>query len=701
MKNNRGSALILVIICISIVSILSASILLSSVTNRNMKLVDEKAKDNFYSTESGIDIFLANLQQMSEEVLGEEYTYVLTHYAAGNDEVLKKRVLQRMYEQLTGHSTYVEYEKQKVMDAVVAQLFSGTAELEGSYRLLNLESAEASVEASIIDNELHLSGLSLIYQENGYETKITTGVKLSVEGRELDIETPVMTAANYEGFVIIADQSIRNSLTATSLRGKVYTGGSLTAEHFPLTLSTDLLIVRDAIQTRSSGSIFIAENMEKTAAVWASNLMTTGGSTGQQISISDADCYIADDLVLGADASNVTIRGSYFGYGCEPGAADAGESSAITINASDAVLDLSGLQQLWVAGRSYLSVPSLYGANGTASYTEIMEGETISYKGNQLAYLVPAECIVGYEHNPLTKKEYDQIQASGGIAGVIDTELIFGENGGMNLKEYTAAVPCEAIPVRFMSETEPLYYLYLNFRNARAAEQYFLKYSEVKTDEMQEYAGVLSLGDCILPSSELIRTNGAVLRVSDHKIEEVIAGTLSASEAMILQAELRRSFSSLTHVLMEQYNGSTTGTVVENIVRLSEVEKLTTPAVYTFDSSFAPCSAADAAYQVMAVNGDLTLTSRNLSGILIVNGDVELSGCSFQGLILSTGTVELNQDKLSAVNEDGTDFVGELLEHNTSIQKYFLHYPLQKENGETESAESTNITISLENWYKN
>ena len=73
-RKNRGSALILVIVCMVFAGILGTSVLAASITNRDMKLVDERAKENFYETESGIDIFIANLQKLAEDTLGEEYS---------------------------------------------------------------------------------------------------------------------------------------------------------------------------------------------------------------------------------------------------------------------------------------------------------------------------------------------------------------------------------------------------------------------------------------------------------------------------------------------------------------------------------------------------------------------------------------------------------------------------------------------------
>ena len=51
-RKNRGSALILVIVCMVFAGILGTSVLAASITNRDMKLVDERAKENFYSPSS-------------------------------------------------------------------------------------------------------------------------------------------------------------------------------------------------------------------------------------------------------------------------------------------------------------------------------------------------------------------------------------------------------------------------------------------------------------------------------------------------------------------------------------------------------------------------------------------------------------------------------------------------------------------------
>lgn len=701
-RDNKGAALILVIVCIAFVGILGVTVLAATVTNRDMKFVDERAKENFYSTESGVDIFLANLQKMSEEALAEEYTYLLTHYTTSGSERLKKGVISRLWTELTGLADVTEDTPAEVKEEAALALFLGVKNYGTDFKMRNYTAAAPPVTVQVdeANGELVLMGLSISNVEDGYETQITTDVRIAVEFRELDIETPVTTAGTYHGYVIVSDGTVTNMLTGSNIVGSVYAGKDLTAEQQAvLTLSSDNVVVGGTLQTAVGGKLSIDKRLGGAVRVWAGNVMTASG--GRDIAINNSECYVADDLVLASEGAAVTIGGSYYGY--HRGTGGTGKnSSAITINAGKSKLDMSGLDELWLAGRSFVNVPDLYGADGVTAYKEIMEGETISYKGNQLAYLVPEECIREYGHNPLTKKEYDAIAASGGIASYIDTSASFGDAAVMTLAPYVNAdACCEVVPVRFMSEPEPLYYVYLKFRSSKAAEEYFLAYSNAFREQMDMYSGILNLGDVILPDSEKIHASGTVLRVTDKRITEVLAGNLTAEQAAMKQMDCRRRFAGLLGSLNEDYTGAAAGTAVENILRVSEIEKLNSTKRYYFDSEFKPCEAG-AVYQVIVADGDFSAASENITGLILANGNVNLSGSTFRGIVLATGDVTLNAMTMTDTNADGTDFVKQLLDNNSSVSRFFRNYPLIEEGEEEEEqAEGKNVTITLENWFKN
>ncbi|MBQ9119281.1 MAG: hypothetical protein IJY09_04370 [Lachnospiraceae bacterium] len=705
-RDNRGAALILVIVCIAFVGILGVTILKATVTNRNMKLVDEKAKENFYSTESGVDIFLVNLQSLSEDMLGEEYAHLLTHYGVVGREQVKEGVKKRLWMELTGEYECADGMIAPVLKEEAEALFAGVEGYGTTFKLRNYADKTA-IMARVDGEELVLMNLSITNIEKGYETQITTDVRVAIEFEELNIETPVMVPGAYEGYVIISDGTVKNHLTASNVSGSVYAGRDLLAEYnSALTLRSNQIIVGKTLKTAVGGKLDINSYWSGNVRVWAGNIATTAGSGGQSIAIGNGECYVADDLVLGAEDSDVTISGSYYGYNSGIGTlamTGAETSSAITINAGNSNLDLSGLNTLWLAGKSFVTVPDIYGVSDTASYTEIMEGETISYKGNQLAYLVPEMCIKDYEHNPLTKAEYDAIVANGGMASYIDTSVSFGESASMNLAPYVnASMPCEVVPVRFMSEPEPLYYIYLKFRSSQAAEDYFLAYSNAYQAQLDSYSEILELGDVSLPASDNIYTSGTVLRVQDHKITEVVEGTMTVDQATVKQLDYKRKFEGLLRALDEYSIGVGDNTVVENILRISEINEISGANYYFFDEAYEPCVGGGAKYQVIVSNGNFSGASQNITGLILADGDVDLSGSTFRGMVIATGDVTLNAMTMSDTNADGSGFVQALLDNNTSINRFFNNYPLvDEDDDEEEAAEGKNITITLENWYKN
>lgn len=705
MKNNRGSSLILVIICIAFAGILGTTVLVSSTANRDMKAVDEMAKENFYQTESGLDIFMANLSQMAEDEMGKAYQYVLTHYSPDNDSLLKSEVKRNLFYKLTdtaysdGATAAV---KPALLDDCTAKdsLFYGVdpAIYKTGLRLLNLESGAVPLQVQVDGDDLVLKDLSVSYLENGYETTITTDVRVKVEFTKLNVETPVTVKGDYMDYSIISDQNVMVPEGGSTVSGNVYAGDSLVADNSGnLKLSAKRLIAGSEVRTQRGGSLDIS-GMAGHVEVWTKNIQTvrdvTGATGGQSIQISGADCYVADDMTIGAEHSTVGITGNYYGYMTVGGGVTAADSSAVVINSGRSTLDLSGLNTLWLAGRSSLRVPDIYGGDKSAgAYREIMEGETISYKGNQLAYLVPGECIKEYGHNPLTKAEYEALRGD-----IVDTAAQFGMDGKMTLAGYVASNPCEVIPVRFLSEAEPLYYVYLKFKTGAAAQEYFLRYSQVNKSQLDTYADVLQLGEVKLPANAKIKTNGTVLRVNDsHQITDVVSGTIDSGEAFLKQSELKQKFSGLVAMLDENYNGVATGSLVNSIVRMSEI-----PAgevhLY-FDKDMKKTDGPDAdGFEVIVATGDLAFNSKEWKGIVIAKGKITVQGGKFSGMMLATDDITLR----SADVTGGSSFIKELIDKNPILQRYFMNYPLPPADGEGgEEAGARNISVTFENWKKN
>ena len=105
----------------------------------------------------------------------------------------------------------------------------------------------------------------------------------------------------------------------------------------------------------------------------------------------NGNMYVADDLELAGRGSSVTLQGNYYGYNFQknygaqdPDSAKKAEfSSAMMVNGKSSHLDIKGLNYLLLAGRTFIS------RKLDASNEDILMGESISARTNQLAYYVP------------------------------------------------------------------------------------------------------------------------------------------------------------------------------------------------------------------------------------------------------------------------------------------------------------------------
>lgn len=197
-----------------------------------------------------------------------------------------------------------------------------------------------------------------------------------------------------------------------------------------VSIMADKVIVPGSISVIDDASLRITGNLTKgttntNASVWADNIViapsytrTVGKKMDEGSLTMYADAYIADDLEINGDDATVELSGNYYGYNYSQTAettrvlseyAKSGKehynSSAIIVNGNNASVDMTGLKNLYVAGRSYISTSTIRQTDVstennsvTTSYIEtdngtgtknvdIQTGESISVKSNQLAYM--------------------------------------------------------------------------------------------------------------------------------------------------------------------------------------------------------------------------------------------------------------------------------------------------------------------------
>ncbi|HEX3020847.1 MAG TPA: hypothetical protein VHP81_00450 [Lachnospiraceae bacterium] len=772
-KDERGSTLLLVVIVMFFIGILGALVLSLTMTNYRMKQVDASSKENFYGSEEIIDEIRAGLEKTSSDCMYIAYNNILLHYVDitnDTDKSLKSEFDQIYIEELVkklGSSVTVFNPTDSYTyntDLLVSFLspeYKSCLDKDGcskNIRIL-LDTTNPNGVSSIT-----LEGIKVNYMDSkGYETTITTDI--SLDSPNLNLEA-ISSYPEFTRYALIADeQFVARNATGMSVDGNIYAGykgisvaGDITSTPDPydafsynLKVTGDTLVTRGDITVNDNAALFLGES-SSTMDIWAENIATKGNSAGVKPSYLNihGNCKVADDLTLGAKRSQVVVGGSYFGYSYSKmlsdigGSIDANRSSAILINGNSSSLDMSGVSSLTVAGSAYISRKT---TGITAGSKDILMGESVAVKSNQIAYLVPNEYI-WCGHNPVTKSELD-----GKLAGTDEVDLSSAPNALRNLlttKGY----------VKYCYNTESIggyscIYYYLEFKDSKSANQYFKEYytgnkeainNQIKAFTLAGGSGVtlnayqilagnavyrnssgeyeLSSGvlaDPDIPDSGLL--NDSIRTAMEYKARQLglISTSLSARKTDFLLTD--KTSNPLFHSIM---SCNATRTVMEEEA-----------ALYGDSNGFLIYSGSTKVKPVgIDSNGDGTneyyiyfvynpdtpfqLDSFNLGGnsysmdqgIVVASGDITVRK-NFEGLILSGGTITMESNSLNvkanaAIVQDifSNGIRLERTEWKNDMGKKFTHYfaeYLDRSAGATDNISQIDISqyISYENWRKN
>ena len=223
---------------------------------------------------------------------------------------------------------------------------------------------------------------------------------------------PTVSGEPYERKIIDSKPGNIGRETANS---SVYSGIYVNGKGNVLNLQSDIISVNGCIAADNGAKIDgsrVSDNSNQTTQSFlvAKNLLTAAGSGDGSASILlNANFRISDDLEINAPDSKVTLRGSYYGYSyaldednvmkTHLTSTAAGNqlsadrtkrhtnSSAILVNGKNSKLDLSGLDNLVVNGRSYIDLLSAQSSDED-KVVDIETADSISVKSNQLTYRV-------------------------------------------------------------------------------------------------------------------------------------------------------------------------------------------------------------------------------------------------------------------------------------------------------------------------
>lgn len=715
--NNSGSSLLLVLVAMAFIGILASLILSMSMTNYQIKSVDRQTKENFYSAEIALDEIEIGLQEVVSRQLEAAYNEVLQEYAitpvGDRNQRLKELFITKLQAYLRVGATN-QYDTTKIQALLTTASAKTTIATTGN-----------DLEVSPAYQYLVIKNLGVSYTDlSNYQTRIQTDIKITAP--DVEFET-IGSKPAFCDYALISDNTVdvTNPVTKYTVNGSIYAAQKILVQSsaVQLTLNSDNIVTRNLLEV-ANGAKLVAGDDTKPANIWARDIETTGLLSGGAQATLNGNLYIADDLTLNANTSNVTVKGAYYGFGY---GATADISSAMLINRSNCVLNLNELDRFFLGGRAFVSHD-----NGGGSTVEVPTGESISTKVNQNAYLVPGDSILksdglSFGHNPILASEIGELQDT--VNRENSVNMNYSSYNGKKLSDY--ADGCKII-----YDSEGLAYFYLDFTDAdvtdadyheEKANEYYNAYYEANKENIDanlSYYSTQILKDPVdfsrlTNAGNIVLTNGTVSKILNSTVTEFLPTTFEdeaksiAEQYKAMQEKLMLSTTnSVAADSTSLYNSLINQTPTSGIVHLIELYEGIGALKHTFESFDE--NGVKIGEMVLVNNDSSTYTvssSPTTPTILIATGDVvvdcknTVAGPDFNGIIIAKGNISVaaaGETNITAAS----DAVYDILSHLREGTSVFLDYgnfgfSTLTDTGMTAAGDIDIASlISYENWKK-
>lgn len=604
MKDNKGFSLVTVIIAVAFIGILGMLVLYIALQNFNMKTAGIKGKDGFYTAEQALEEIRLGLQQDVGDSMSAAYIEVMEDYNKKSDsadtvldELRQKEFEETFLEMLTARVRGSEKNGQSELplNQYSMDYLRGYVDLDQmddfdpSTETLIVTTADGRtpVIASDAEKGLLLKNLKVIYVDaKGYASIIETDIRLGIP--KIQFPTPStlpdlmnMVVVAQGGIVCKASERVTASAALTSITGSIY-AGNLENSNTSDSMSTSIQIEKNAALSIASGDKVVTEGEVSVdeqgsfsagagVTLWTQGIRMTEGKVTL-----DGTTYVADDLTVeknakSGDGSQVKIAGEYYGFGSPDSAkksknytqsgqsvekdtprlydysSDADLSSGIVINGRNTTIDLSAVKKFLLAGRSYIAASGVKGSSGNAN-SDVMLGESLSVKGSQLAYLVPAALLktgsAVSASNPMNYKDYiksDLMKKDDDQQ--VDWDETVSAWGGKSLSEIGVDKSKPIQTVFYNDNAGGGYvYFYLNFTDNEKASDFMQTYAANSTNKLNQdlsfYFGKNS-GITVADRDSYVRyvTNGNILTYNGDRSENGVDDATNPESDEKLQQE--------------------------------------------------------------------------------------------------------------------------------------------------------------------
>ena len=465
--NNSGSAIISVVVAMLFVVALGVALLFTAYTGYRVKVVERSDSKNFYDASTAMEEVRAGIQKAVNSALTDAYSRVLVNYISYPDPD-------------------AEFKARFLVELKATQLFdsSGTGLGIGSSKLAempsNPQSAAISVSSGTVDsstqNQLTVKNVTLKYiDKNGYETNISTDMVIHFP----DFYAGSTASAKLGSYAIVANTGLKSEGVGGTVTGDVFAGNGGVSVELGSKLSIaegDLTCKGDIVTADSNSSSFVF-------GPGGNDLWSRGIKAGRSSSMNiSGNCRVEDDLVLNGK-SVVSLSGSYLGFG--ESKTDAKKSSSIIVNSIDAAapasLNLSGLTNLTLGGLSFIN---------PEAQTPVVMGQSMSVKSDQLAYLVPAECISVPTGTTLLSAGNPLLYQGTVLQNVtVNADKVLWKIGETERKLSYYTTQFTQMTQNMNSGADPIrmHFVFLKFPSVAKANEYFKDYFTVYPDKIKQY----------------------------------------------------------------------------------------------------------------------------------------------------------------------------------------------------------------------
>lgn len=773
-RDNKGSAIVLVIVALAMVGILAMTIMWMSMTNYYMKSTDKGNKMGFYSAETILEQIKAGLEEDASYAAARAYAFVLTKdYSADStadrDYEFKKAYQNYFVERVADPSDASKgtYSLSYLLDFVDSAAGVSLSRAS-SGRIRYLSSADPKFIHSYSSDLMKLEGLHLEYTEQGFNG----GEYVSVIDTDIIIMVPDISFTQTSilpdvfEYALVADKKLENTnIGTTEIDGNIYAGeeGIDLLSKFKIKYTNqnsgrliskgNVRIGMDSMSASDTVLDISTPGLGGKAEFWASDIVIGKGS---KLNTINTDTYVADDLTLSGRKSKVIMKGdgSFYGYGCGD---KSDESSAIVVNGIGSEVDIKELDKVMLLGRAYVSIPNrtIDISGGTPVIVDYLEdfamGESLAVKGEQVAFLMPDECLKYVEtiSGNKVKRNMPNPFISSDFPDDSKIEASLSANG-IDLGRYVTGWK----PIVRPHGDSGLGYVYMKMEGEKANEYYRAYYKNNK-DKLDNYYLVYAGKDkVVLPQSTDLASEGNLLTAlyADSSADPADPGNptdadgiikntnsqlykaIPEADKLVINDDLTQKKNNLCAKLIKE--GATTtelsNTLFDNLILRQDVINLVNRngnpyifeataadghknyAVFAKNDTGTPYVCNDDSIRVLVVVGDVEVDT-DFTGLLIASGKVTIKGSHTIKSIVNATDDEMQELRDTLQKEQSIDYLptvsaGSLprIEDRTALQYFrdgsgYALDGLGGSGGATVSRNSIDFTelVKFNNWVKN